>query len=270
MKVGAEVKEGLGLLDGSANALMLIGDVVAKDGTTIAGPALIKINGQNAVTFLEELNLKHSGYQDRDAQWNAQFASYSRPTGKHPIVAMSKFFRGSRLILTYEDGAQKLVTGRARVSTEQDFTKVSYGEDFYNRFCQPEPQGSTRLTPIEVQPRKDHLQVDGEGRNWKHDESFLVPYPVPVVRDSGFGATAGFFLKGEGYEDVAVLAIPAFKPRASDPALQKAWLYSNDFQKTVGEFLELCEEVGKQRLIIDLTGNRGGKVTGAYELFAQV
>ncbi|RKU41565.1 hypothetical protein DL546_003765 [Coniochaeta pulveracea] len=252
------------------------GGVTTENGTTVPGPALTKINDQDAVTFLEELNLKHSGYQDRDAQWNAQFASYSRPSGKHPIVAKSNFFHGHELTLTYEDGTKSTVRGRARVSPEVDFSKVNYGRDFYNRFCHPEatkfglPAKQLRNGLQPPQPRKLPLQVDGEGRNWKHDELFLAPYPPAVVRDDGPGATAGFFLLDEGYEDVAVLAIPSFRPRSEDPAQYEPWVYTNDFQETVGEFLELCKESGKQKLVIDLTGNRGGKITSAYELFAQL
>jgi hypothetical protein len=271
----------LNLWASCADTHVSIDHVATVNGTTFTGPALAKINGQDAVTFLEQLNLKHSGFQDRDAQWNAQFASYSRPIGKYPIVAMSEFFQGRKLILTYEDGTQREVTRRARVSREKlgDFATVVTGKDFYNQFCHPEPTNLRQLTkqlpnglqpPAGMEPRRGPLKVDGEDRNWKHDEFFLAPYPPAVVRDGGFGATAGFFMNDEGYEDVAVLAVPTFMSRAKNPALQKAWLYSNDFQKTVGDFLELCKEARKQRLVIDLTGNRGGKITGAYELFAQV
>lgn len=73
----------------------------------------------------------------------------------------------------------------------------------------------------------------------------------------------GFFLNGDGYEDVAVLSISAFT-EDDDP------YYLRHFQHTVSAFLNESRRTGKQRLVIDLSANGGGEILAGFELFAQL
>ncbi|KAK6063350.1 peptidase S41 family protein [Seiridium cupressi] len=142
-----------------------------------------------------------------------------------------------------------------------DFSGISTGDDFYDRFCDPEAAAASTssvvtapvpTTSTSTSPAPVYLTFQG--------------YPVPVIRDSGSDSTSGYFLNGTAYDDVAVLAVSSFSNGANVGTLE----YLTDFQSTVENFLSQSKAAGKQRLVIDLTANGGGFVIAGYELFSQM
>jgi len=114
---------------------------------------------------------------------------------------------------------------------------------------------------------KKKRELEQTGPFWKRQGLDAIEgYPDPVARDGGADITAGYFLEGKGYEDVAVLAISGFAP--TDPSLNGQFL--SDFQETVSTFLAECKDQEKKKLVIDLTTNGGGFVAAGYELFSQL
>ncbi|KAI5920368.1 peptidase S41 family protein [Camillea tinctor] len=227
---------------------------------TKAPIAITEINGRDAVTFISDLNSKFSVYQDPDSQWNTQFATYANPDGAL-VVAASIAYQGSSVTLTYEDGQQKSEDTFARLSSGANFSGINSGEDFYNRFCNPESEASaaapasSTTTPAATSSAAPGLP-----------EPTISGYPIPVVRDSGSNTTSGYFLNGTGYDDVAVLSVSSFAPSGNINSLE----YLTNFQDTVESFLSQSSEAGKKRLVIDVTANGGGFVVAGYELFAQL
>ncbi|KAL8415292.1 hypothetical protein RB594_006225 [Gaeumannomyces avenae] len=227
-------------------------------------PAIIKINRQDAITYTEKLNLKYSSYQDQDSQWNSYVRSYSNPAGS-PVIAASLAYLGPTLTLAYEDGTIKTSENTAILRTGINFTGIRNGEDFYQRYDKPSPA-------MPDEPSVTTMYVKPSDKNSPKIKKDLPPpaptiegYPYPVVRDDGANITAGYFLNGTGYDEVAVLSVLAF---SADSEYEGDYL--NNFQQTVERFLAKCKDAGKEKLVIDVSSNGGGYVVAGYDLFAQL
>lgn len=230
-----------------------------------AAPAIVKINGKDAVTSIGELNLMFSGFQDPDSQWNSNFKSYAS-NQSFLVVAASLAFQGSKVTLTYDNGEERSEDSFALIRTGANFTGINSGEDYYSRFCDPDKAPKAPAPPPGIMPNQT---------NPKPTKPDLPPppptiegYPFPIVRDSGANTTSGYFLNGTGYDDVAVLSVLSFA--SPDPDTIGAVEYLTNFQSTVAEFLAKSKEAGKKRLVIDVAANGGGFVIAGYELFAQL
>lgn len=228
--------------------------------------AITKINGRDAATVLELLNLKYSGFQDPDSQWNSQFQRYASPDTL-PILAASLFFQGTSITLTYDNGQESTENSIAAVRPTIDFAGINSGEDFYNRFCTPDP------SPVAVAPAVTTMEPDAPAATAPATstavtaaEPTISGYPFPVVRDNGGNVTAGYFLNGTGYGDVAILSVSGFSPEGAIDSIT----YLLNFQDTVEKFLAQCKAQNKKRLVVDVTANGGGFVVAGYDLFAQV
>ena len=222
-------------------------------------PAIVKINGEDAATVIERRNLVFSSYQDPDSQWNAAMRSYAFPNAA-TFVAASLDYQGPTLTIEYDNGDVKTADNFAIIRPGVSFTGVTNGEDFYNRFCNPEASGtlaaSAASVTVEATPSPTAFVA----------EPTISGYPLPVVRDSGANITSGYFLNGTGYEDVAVLALSGFSPAGTFDGLE----YLLNFQRVIEEFLVRCKDSSKKRLVIDLSANPGGFIVAGYELFNQV
>ncbi|ROT41279.1 hypothetical protein SODALDRAFT_115835 [Sodiomyces alkalinus F11] len=262
-------------------------------------PAIVQINDQDAPTIIQDLNSQFSGFQDPDSQWNSMFPSYANPDAAL-LVAASFAFHGPSVTLTYDNGARRSEDSFTIVRPDVDFSRIASGEGFYDRFCNPDSvdvvgpvqggevmqmiigseesfDGETTFVPLdegtapgqekteELVPLEEQAPVEEQG---DEEEPFLPIsiYPRPVVSDSVSGATSGYFLDGEGYDDVAVLSISSFAPRGNVGGLE----YLADFQSTVETFLEECRQRSARRLVVDLSANGGGFVVAGFELFAQL
>ncbi|RYP56353.1 hypothetical protein DL770_010839 [Monosporascus sp. CRB-9-2] len=218
----------------------------APDATT-PPVAVIEINGRDAVAFLSEMSLKFSSFQDPDSQWNSQFPTYADPEAVL-VVAGSLAYQGESLTFTYENGDEKTEANFAVIRDGIDFDGVNSGEDFYDRFCNPDSApATTSAVPEETSTTSPAV------------------YPRPVVSDSGANETSGYFLDGTDYDDVAVLAVSSFAGEGVE-GLE----YLTNFQEVVASFLEQSRRAEKKRLVVDLTANGGGLVIAGLELFAQL
>lgn len=220
-------------------------------------PAITKINGKDAATLINDLNLQFSINQDPDSQWNSQFPSYASPDAVLNVAA-SIAFQGPNVTLTYDNGQEKTEESFAIIRAGANFTGVQTGEDFYNRFCNP------NTTQAAVTPTATTLA--NTTAPLPPPPPTVEGYPFPIVRDSGANVTSGYFLNGTGYDNVAVLSVLGFAPQGNIGSVE----YLTNFQKTVTSFLSQSKQAGKMRLVIDLSANGGGFVVAGYELFAQV
>ncbi|KAL8391774.1 hypothetical protein RB595_002110 [Gaeumannomyces hyphopodioides] len=246
-------------------------------------PAIIKINGQDAIAYTEKLNLKYSSFQDQDSQWNSYVRSYSNPAGS-PVIAASLAYLGPTLTLAYEDGTIKTSENMAVLRTGINFTGIRTGEDFYRRWCTPDAS-LAEMSNIALEPKEkpspampdepsvttmyvmlsDKSSPPAPKQDLPPPAPTIEGYPYPVVRDDGANITAGYFLNGTGYDKVAVLSVLAF---SADSEYEGDYL--NNFQQTVERFLAKCKDAGKERLVIDVSSNGGGFVVAGYDLFAQL
>ena len=203
------------------------------------------------------MNQKYSPFQDPDSQWNSQFPSYASP-GALLTIAASLVYMGDSLTLGYENGEEKTENSFAIVREGADFDGIETGEDFYDRFCDPDAANTT-ATP----PGGGTKSAESE---LERDAVVSVEFPTPIVRDSGANETFGYFLNGgEAYDDVAVLSVSSFAGTGVG-GLQ----YLTNFQDVIAAFLERSRRAGKRRLVVDLSANGGGFVIAGFELFAQL
>lgn len=221
--------------------------------------AISKINGEDAATVIERRNVVFSTYQDPDSQWNSVMRSYAFPNAIN-FVGGSFDYQGDSLNIEYDNGETRTEEYFAIVRPGANFTGVATGEDFYARFCNPDtaPQAVVAATATETSTSSTAPTIAAEPT--------ISGYPWPVVRDSGANVTSGYFLNGTGYDDVAVLAVPAFFPGAGIGFLE----YMTNLQQVIEKFLVLSKEQNKKKLVIDLAANGGGFIVAGYELFNQL
>jgi hypothetical protein len=233
-------------------------------------PAIVKINGEDAATLIARSNVEFSNFQDPDSMWNAGFPTYATPNSL-TFVAASINFRGTSTTVTYDNGEEKTEDNFAIIRRGANFSGIETGEDFYNRFCNPNlaaPPG----TPTTSSTMSASTSTSSSTSSATSSTTPPAPgptidgYPTPIVRDNGANITSGYFLEGAGYDDVAVISFLAFAPASTFNTLE----YLKNFQSTVRTFLAKSKEAGKKKLVIDVTGNGGGAVITAFEFFTQV
>ena len=85
-------------------------------------------------------------------------------------------------------------------------------------------------------------------------------YPSPFIREPN-NLNSGYFLQGEGYDDVCVLSVPSFVGANVDEIL---------FQIVNTYTINRCVAEGKTKLIVDVQANGGGTILQGYDLFKQL
>ena len=224
--------------DGSSLPVIKLYDDVKADAGKAR--AVAKINGQDAAEYVEELGNSASGYQDVDTTYNSMFYSkaVAAAGGKGNFMSGGRsgfFYHGANTTVEFADGTTKAYENQATVT---DFSGVTDGASFYKKFCTP------RDLP------KDQTEDGG---------NFQVPgYPKPVIATKD-GVVSGYYLTGDGLEDVAVLTLTSFEPN-----------HANEFQAVVADFLREASEAGKTKLVLDLQNNGGGLILLGYDLFRQL
>jgi len=94
------------------------------------------------------------------------------------------------------------------------------------------------------------------------DEQPQCKHRPPIYsRDRADDLQSGYFLEGEGYDDVAVLSVNSFVSAEADEL---------PFQIVNTAFLNAAKAAGKTKLIIDVQANGGGTILQGYDLFKQL
>lgn len=148
-------------------------------------------------------------------------------------------YPGPNTTFTFENGTFLDLENIAYV--KGNFNSVTDGESFYNQFCNPELSGSALHSKLVV---NDGIVAPG--------------YPEPVVT-SDDSIISGYYLEGEGFEDVAVISLLAFE--SESPV---------EFQKVADDFFADAVATGKKKLVVDLSANGGGYILQGFDLFRQL
>ena len=123
-----------------------------------------------------------------------------------------------------------------------DFTGVTDGDSFYQKFCNPNPPPSNTTTTPTPTP-----------------SATIVPgYPPPVVISHDY-IVSGYYLNSTENSDVAVLSMITFEPKIP-----------REFQSVVQNFLADAKAAGKTKLVIDVSANGGGIILQGYDTFRQL
>jgi hypothetical protein len=268
--------------------LYIFDDVEALAENSSDVSEISKINGQDPYEFL--LANSWSQYIDSDGLINAMVAKGD--TDHLGAFAAQKKFDGNSTDFTFGNGTEASISNLAQ--SDYSFRNVVDGKSFFSRFCTGAVSGLSSSANTKAgsaspdAPNPDLLKRPGFMIN--HVVSPGAPGPVPVIRpgvyhrrakrqtisstsayasavaEASSGVVAGYFLNGDGYEDVAVLKIISF----SNPDETEESTFNDDFQSTVTDFLDECISQNKQKLILDLRENGGGTTGLLLDAFMQL
>jgi hypothetical protein len=232
-----------------------------------------EINGMNPYDFL--LSSSWSQYIDSDGLLNSMLAKGD--TDNLGAFMAQRRYDGNSTDVTWANGSTASIPNSA--SSDYSFSRVLDGASFFDTFCTGELSGASSLS-ASTKTASASDEVDGTGPasripvGFSHLVSPGAPGPVPVippgvyhqrnkrqdipstyasaVAEASSGVVAGYFLNGDGYEDVAVLKIISF----SNPGDQDETEFNNEFQSTIEDFLRQCISGNKTNLVIDLVSTR--------------
>lgn len=212
-------------------------DVISSPSTA---SVVTLINGIDAATYIADTIYQASWNQDADSAYNSMFygiASLAAGNGLGYFQGDGRIryiYQGDTTNMTFSNGTEITLENYAHIKVP--LTNVTDGVSMYEVFCNP----------------------NGYDSDPADDSNNLVGYPEPVIVTND-SVVAGFYLDGEGYEDVAVIVLLAF---ASDsPA---------EFQAVCMQFFADAIAAGKTKLVVDLQSNGGGYILQGYDFFGQL
>ncbi|KAG6288857.1 hypothetical protein E4U46_002964 [Claviceps purpurea] len=208
---------------------------------------ITKINGVDAAQYLEDTVNAASVLQDADAAYNTMFWSKANAAAADPTVnsgfgtfvaggRSAIFYPGPTTSLTFANGTTVVLDNLADVVG--DMAGVTDGPSMYKQFCTSKPVASGPESP----PRSPSL----------------TGYPTPEISTQD-GTVTGYYLKGQGLDDVAVITISSFGPSSTV-----------EFQAVIMDFLSECKDAGKKKLVVDFQNNGGGALMLGYDFFRQL
>jgi hypothetical protein len=224
------------------------------------------INDQDATQYLEQW-AQGGFYQDRDALWNGLFyglatlstrSRYAGGLGWFAGSGIGRFFYpGAETKLTFANGTSRTYENYAELQVS--FQHVTDGQVLYNFFFTENdfptfPDEDTNSTSPTSSALPSHTGAATPKRTTS--PSGLIGYP-PAVMSSPDSNLGGYYLDGE-HSDVAVLALSTFdKPERNVDSLSGP----------AAKFVADAKRAGKKKLIVDVSGNIGGLMFQAYNLF---
>ncbi|KAK5989469.1 Peptidase S41 family ustP-like protein [Cladobotryum mycophilum] len=209
-----------------------------------------RINGKKAVKYVESLAFSSSPAQDLDAAYNSMFYSPAKNADRSggPDAFSGEFpstliYPGPTTTIAFANGTRRTMDNIAVVVA--NLSGVTDGASLYSKLWD-----LTDILPRMPTQTSPHRTGNGQ-----------VPhYPEPVISTEN-SLVSGYYLTGEGLEDVAVLSIIHFPIFAYD---------APQFQSVVQKFLRKAADAGKTKLVVDLQANPGGAIYLGYDLFRQL
>ncbi|KAK2054625.1 hypothetical protein LY76DRAFT_686510 [Colletotrichum caudatum] len=227
--------------DGSSLPVIKIYEDVISSPETAS--VVTHINGVDASKYLADTVNKANWNRDANSAYNSMFfemAGKASGVGKGYFSSGGRIryvYQGANTTFTFANGTEATFENHARV--KRDLTGVVDGPSFYAKFCNPASPASKTApaaAPSTTQPP-------------------LPGYPN-MIASTVDGIVSGYFLNGEGFEDVVVLALTAFESNSTV-----------EFQKVTEQVIASALAAGKTKLVIDLQQNGGGYILHGYDLF---
>lgn len=211
---------------------------------------ITRINNQSAEEYVKKWS-EHFPYHEDHTRYNMLFpnqATGSTGSGGN-MFGRSELYDGESTTVEHENGTVRELMNYVTIGIDE-FDGVDDGEAFFRRFCnQGRPRPSQRKREEATKSKR------------QNSEPTAIGYPKAQLLHSE-AVIGGYFLSGQGYDDVAVLSIPSFAPGGRNGV--------EEFQDVTGKFLKDASNAGKKKLVIDLRGNGGGVLFLGYDLFKQV
>ncbi|KAF8851590.1 hypothetical protein BDZ45DRAFT_750549 [Acephala macrosclerotiorum] len=240
-------------------------DQYLNENTNWTPSPITKIEGQDAVTFLEKMSVTTDQFQDPDALWNRLFynpaAALREQFGQYYTGGWMFGFDNDTITYNFANGSTQQFVTYAAISPAVDFTDITDGTSLFevvevlpnaptrNKRDLEEREQLTKWTRRVVNKRQSSTSTEMPG------------YPTPWIVHPEDPYTAGFFLDS----GVAVLSMTAFVSLNETSTTAQA-----NQQAVIAKFLAECKTVGANQLIVDLSANGGGDVFSGYDAFKQL
>ena len=152
------------------------------------------------------------------------------------------------------------------------FDNITTGEDIYRLYFIPPPGEpelveefatvtSSAVASSTAAPNATSSATTSATTSATATKTVPAPgYPSPFIREMN-NLNSGYFLNGEGYDDVAVLAVNSFVGSGADEI---------PFQEVNTYLIDQAIAQGKTKLIVDVSANGGGTILQGYDLFKQL
>ncbi|KAI9700928.1 MAG: hypothetical protein M1820_006689 [Bogoriella megaspora] len=221
--------------------------------TTYTPSAISRIDGQDVTEHLLSIP-PLTTYQDYDALFNSLFLS---PVVTAPLTDRSPgdYSTGTFTVhadstsYAFENGTTRVVFNTVAALSDLDFSSGQQLFDKYLIGSLTPNNSSTSTSPASWPPNSTTAAASG------------YPLPVPASVSPG-NYVSGYFLQGDGLQDVAILVISSFDVTSESEGV--------GFQKAIRTFLSVCRSNNKKRLIIDVRSNPGGQIPETYDAFKQL
>ncbi|KAH7231327.1 uncharacterized protein BKA55DRAFT_598597 [Fusarium redolens] len=201
---------------------------------------VVSIDGRDASSYLKEIEDQVLS-QDPDARYNTLFFSFSGNPGG--VLDGRNVYPGSNITtLEFRNGTTLEVKNMAELN-DPGF-EARNGKDVFDMYCRPTPSNSSDNSSTSEPVVKPPLK------------SGPVGYPEPLIRDP-YNQMNGYYLD----DDTVVMMIPSFNGYGL-PSNQ-SFTFGHYATKIVSKALA----DGRTKLIIDVSGNPGGNVDRAFNLF---
>jgi hypothetical protein len=201
---------------------------------------VVSIDGRDASSYLKEIE-DQALSQDPDARYNTLFFSFSGNPGG--VLDGRNVYPGSNITtLEFRNGTTLEVKNMAELN-DPGF-EARNGKDVFDMYCRPTTSNSSDNSSTSEPVVKPPLK------------SGPVGYPEPLIRDP-YNQMNGYYLD----DDTVVMMIPSFDGDGL-PSNQ-----SLTFGHYATEIVSKALADGRTKLIIDVSGNPGGNVDRAFNLF---
>lgn len=191
---------------------------------------------------------------DPDVCFNAMLYTPNFLSNRHEglgYFAQPNLYPGDETEIMFDNGTTVILSNYAEVIG--DFTNVDSAETFYSRFCSLS-LNETLEVGASISAKEEAIR---EAR--ASEDNIFEGYPASVMATDN-QKLAGYFLNDTETNDVAVLSIPTFNPDLS----------ISGPQSFLEDFLDLCREKGRTKLVVDIQGNIGGLRSLGVDFFAQI
>lgn len=237
---------------------------------------LVSVDGQDAVSFFREQGAKQS-LQDPDARYNSVFKTYNRGGPENAILSggiwqYPEVWPGqSSYAFKFENGTVRNIATEAILHKKHEQSGFNFpnGKAIFRKICASESKASSLAAPSSSETpgasssalfRTSATPTPSSSPSASSRASLPATIPTPVMKDP-YNNVLGFYLKEKGLQDVAVLLVSTFSAELDG---------ITSFVDSVSKFLGQAVDDGKTRLVIDVTGNSGGVINLAYDLFKQL
>ncbi|SCO88942.1 uncharacterized protein FRV6_13070 [Fusarium oxysporum] len=201
---------------------------------------VVSIDGRDASSYLKEIE-DQALRQDPDARYNTLFFSFSGNPGG--VLDGCNVYPGSNITtLEFRNGTTP--EGKNMAELNDPGFEARNGKDVFDMYRRPTPPNSSDNSSTSEPVVKPPLK------------SSPIGYPEPLIRDP-YNQMNGYYLD----DDTVVMMIPSFDGDGlpSNQSLTLGHYTTEIVLKALAD--------GRTKLIIDVSGNPGGDVDRAFNLF---